>query len=119
MPPQPEQLPYMPSYPAFQPEYRPPVLSQSVVSPPALNKAFPTIPQLIAGHALATSPQLPHLRLESFDAFRRYSDLPCSVQSKAEELSFLHPPRPALGRVHFQSQMLLNPVLYRGQRSLR
>src|SRR5580700_12014460 len=100
MPPQPEQLPHMPSYPAFQPEYRPPVLSQLIIPPPASNKAVPTIPQLIAGHAPATSPQLPHLRPESFDAFRRYSNPQFAVQPKAQELTFPDPPCTALAGIH-------------------
>src|ERR1700692_1589112 len=119
MPPQPEKLPDVPTYPAFQPENRLPVLGQLVVSPPASNKALPGVPQLLAGFALTASPQLSHFRFESFDALRCYSDLQFAVQSKAEELTFPSPPRPALGGVHLQSQMLLNPVLNRGQRPFR
>jgi hypothetical protein len=39
MPPQPEQLPDVPTDPAFQPEDRPPVLSQLEISPPADGKS--------------------------------------------------------------------------------
>src|SRR6266702_5965265 len=109
----------MPTYPAFQPEDRLPVLGQLVVFPPASEEALPCIPQLLAGFTLTASPQLSHFRFESFDALRRYSDLQLAVQSKAEELTFPDPPCPALGFVHFQSQTLLDPVLNRGQRSFR
>src|ERR1700722_15809793 len=74
---------------------------------------------MVTGSALAASPQLSHLRFESFDALRRYSDLQFAVQPKAQELSFPDPPRPAFGFVHLQSQMLLNPVLNRGRRRFR
>src|SRR5579863_2069012 len=109
----------MPTYPAFQLEDRPPVLGQLIVFPPASNRPTPCVPQLITGFALAAPQQLSHFRFESLNAFRRYSDLQFAVRSKAEELTFPDPPRSALCGVHFQSQTLLDPVLYRGQRSFR
>jgi hypothetical protein len=57
--------------------------------------------------------------LESLDTFRRYSDPPFPVQSKAQKLAFPYPPRSALGGIHLQSQMLLDPALYRSQRPFR
>jgi hypothetical protein len=42
-----------------------------------------------------------------------------AAQSKAQELAFPDPPYSAFGGVHRQPQMLLNPVLNRGQRPLR
>src|ERR1035438_9700041 len=88
MPPPPEILPDVPTYPAFQPVNRPSVLGQLEVFPPASNKASPRFPQFVTGSALTSPPQLSHLRFESCGAFRRYSDLQFGVQSKAQELSF-------------------------------
>src|ERR1022692_2426640 len=119
MPPQPEMLPYVPTYPAFQPVNRPPFLNQLEVSPPASYKALPAISQLLARDALTTLPEVPYFRFESLDTFRSYSDLQFSVQSKAQELAFPNPPRSAFGFVHLQSQMLLNPVPNRFQRPFR
>src|SRR5208283_789030 len=119
MPPQPETLPDVPPYPTFQPVNRRSVLSQLEVSPPALNEASPAISQLVAGHALTASPEFPHPRFESLDAFRCDSDLQFAIQSKAEELAFLSPPCAAFGGIHLQSQMLLDPALYRTQRAFR
>ena|ERR1035438_7445415 len=96
MPTQPETLPDVPTYPAFQPEDRLPVLGQLEVSPPALNKASPAILQFRTGQTLATFPQFPHFRFESLNALRRYPDLQFAVQSKAQELPLPDPPRPAL-----------------------
>jgi len=42
-----------------------------------------------------------------------------AVQSKAQELPLPSPPRPAFSGIHLQAQMLLNPVLYRGERPVR
>src|ERR1035437_4408160 len=81
--------------------------------------AFPVVSQLGAGSTLIRPPHLSHLRFESFDTLRCYSHPPFPIQSKAEELTFLNPPCTALGGIHLQSQMLLNPFLYRRQRSFR
>src|ERR1022692_2128457 len=104
MPPQPEKLRYVPTYPAFQPVDRPPVLSQLEVLPPASYKALPAISQLLAREALATLPEVPYFRFESLDTFRSYSDLQFSVQSKAQELAFPNLPCPAFGFVHLRSE---------------
>src|SRR5271155_611612 len=115
MPPQPETLPNMPSNPALQTEDRTTCFGQSEVSPPALHIALPVISQLVAGLTAARPPHLPDLRFESFDTLRRYSDPPLAIQSKAEELTFLNPPRTALGGAHLKSQMLPDPALQREQ----
>ncbi len=70
----------------------------------------PFVSQLVTGQTLAASPHLPHLRFESLHALRRDSDPPFPIQSKAQELAFPDPPCPALGGIHLQSQMLLDPV---------
>src|SRR5665811_104526 len=119
MPSKPEAFPNMPSNPSLQPEDRAAVLSQPVVTPPAADILLPGVPQLIAGSALATAPQLPHLRFESFGALRRYSDPLFAIQSKAQELAFPDPSRSALGGIHLQSQVLLDPALDRSQRPFR
>jgi len=77
------------------------------------------VAQLVTGLTLVAAPHLPHSRFESLDTLRRYSDPPFPIQSKAQELAFPNPPRSALGGIHLQSQMLLNPGLYRGQRAFR
>src|ERR1019366_1573362 len=119
MPSQPETLPNMPTYPSFQLKDRATRLSQLEVSPPALYIAFPVVSQLVAGSTPIRPPQLSHLRLESFDTLRGYSDPPFPIQSKAGKLTFLDPPCTALGGIHRQSQMLLYPVLSRRQRPFR
>src|SRR5687768_4888392 len=119
MPPRPEAFSDVPSNPSLQSEDRLAHFGQPEVSPPASHVSAPDISQLVAGSALVASPHLPHLRFESFDTFRRYSDPPLSIQSKAQELAFPNPPRPALGGVHLQSQMLLDPALDGCQRPLR
>ena len=119
MPPQPEAFPNMPC------ESIPPAgrsacdLRPVGSSPTSPAHNAPVVAQLVAGSALAASPHLPHLRFESLDTLRRYSDPPFPVQSKAQELAFPDPPCPALGGVHLQSQMLLDPALNRRQRPFR
>src|SRR5262249_504674 len=108
----------MSSNPAFETVYGFAVLSQPEVPPPASNILPPPVAQFPALPALVRSPHLPHPRFESFHALRRDSDLQFSVQSKAQELAFPNPPFAAFGSIHLQSQPLLNPVLYRFQRSL-
>jgi hypothetical protein len=119
VPPNPEALPNVPSNPRLQPEDRPAHFSQSEIAPPAAYVSRPGISQLIAGSTLVAAPHLPHLPLESFDTLRRYSDPPFAIQSKAQELAFPNPPGSALGGIHLQSQMLLNPGLDRCQRPFR
>ena len=80
---------------------------------------LPCIPQLVTGSALVHPPHFPHLRFESLNTLRRYSDPLLPVQSKALELAFPDPPCTALSGVHLQSQMLPDPVLYGGQRTFR
>jgi hypothetical protein len=113
MPSQPETLPDVPSNPALQLEYRASRLSQSEVSPPALHIALPFVSQLVAASTPVRPPHFPYLRFESCNTLRRYSDPPFPIQSKAEELAFLDPPRTALGGVHLKTQMLPYPVLQR------
>ena len=119
MPPNPEALSNMPSNPSLQPEDRPPHFGQPEVSPPAARVGRPAVAQLIAGSTLVAPPHLPHFCFESFDTLRRYSDPPVPIQAKAQELAFPDPPRTALGGIHLQAQMLLDPFLYRSQRPLR
>src|SRR5260370_17529088 len=109
----------MTSNPLLQPDDAPAILGQLEITPPAPDVLQPPVSQLIARPALTAAPHLPHLCLEPFLTLRRYSDLKLAVQSKPQELSFPDPSFPAFGRVHLQSQTLLNPVLYRLQRSLR
>src|ERR1017187_3126530 len=109
----------MPSNPSLQFEYRPAMLGQSEVSPPALQVALPEIPQLFAASALAASPQLPHLPLELLQTLRRYFDLLFTSQSKAQELAFPTPPDPAFALVHLQAQMLFDPGFRRTKGSFR
>src|ERR1041385_5602128 len=113
MPPQPEALPDMSPDPALQSEDRSSVLSQSVVSPPASYILPPVVPQLVTRQALATPPLLPHLRFESLHALRCCFDLSFPVQSEPQKLPFPSPPYSALGGIHRQPQMPLNPALYR------
>jgi len=82
----PEMLPDVPTYPAFQPVHRLPVLDQLEISPPASDEASPCVRQLVTGSALAASPQLPHFRFESFDALRCYSDLSSRFSRKPRNL---------------------------------
>src|SRR5512140_2008715 len=119
MPPQPEAFPDVPPDPLLQPEDRLTILGQLVVPPPASDVPLPGVPQLVAGSVLAASPHLPHLRFESFDTLRRCSDLQFAVQPKAQEPAFPDPPCPALGGIHLQPQVLLDPSLNRRQRPLR
>jgi len=69
------------------------VLSQSEVSPPALNKALPAVPQLCARRTLEASPEFPHFRPKPLDVLRCDSDLQFAAQWKAQELAFPNPPR--------------------------
>src|SRR5512134_2302452 len=119
MPPQPEAFPDVSPDPLLQPEDRLTILGQLVVRPPALDIPLPGVPQLVAGSALAASPHLPHFCFESLDTLQRCSDLQFAVQPKAQELAFPNPPCPALGGVHLQPQILLDPPLNRRQRPFR
>src|SRR5882724_7774022 len=119
VPPQPETFSDMPSNPALQPEDRLPYFGQPEIIPPAAYVAAPGVSQLVTGSTLVPPPHLPHLCFESRDTLRRYSDPPLAIQSKAQEPAFPNPPRPAFRGVHLQSQMLLNPVLYRAKRAFR
>src|SRR5271165_3105540 len=119
MPAQPETLPDMSSNPTLSPENSRAVLGQSEITPPASNIGLPQIAQFLTGTTLVPAPLLPNLRLESFHTFRRYSDPQLAVQSKPQELAFPDPPCSAFGGIHLQSQMLLDPVPYRGQRAFR
>src|SRR5450759_3584892 len=74
----------MPANPSLQPEDGAAILGQLVVSPPAAHVLPPGVPQLFTGFALATSPQLPHSRFESLQAFWSRFDLPFTVQSKSQ-----------------------------------
>ena len=78
----------------------------------------PAIAQLLIT-PLVAAPHLTNLRLESLQAPRRYADPLLSVQPKAQKLAFPNPPRSALGGIHLQAQMLLDPLLYPSQRPLR
>ena len=118
MPSNPEAFSNMPSNPSLQPEDRSAHFGQPEVSPPASHIGRPRVAQLLAGSTLVASPHLPHLCFESLDTLRRYSDPPFPIQSKAQELAFPDPPRSALGGIHLQSQMLLDPALYRSQSSV-
>src|ERR1017187_10164009 len=109
----------MPSNPLLQPEDRLTHFGQLEILPPAAHVPAPVVSQLVAGPTLVAAPHLPYLRFESFQTLRRYSNPPFPIQSKAQELAFPDPPRTALGGVHLQSQMLLDPSLYRGQRAFR
>src|SRR5580700_7610699 len=113
VPPQPEAGTDMPADPSLQAEDRVAILGQLVVSPPASDKLPPRVPQLLAALTLTASPLLPHFRLESFQALRRHFYLPFAVQTKPQKLSFPRPPYSALGGIHLQPQMLLDPSLYR------
>src|SRR5471030_393544 len=119
MPPQPETLPDVPSNPSLQIEDRLSHFGQLEIVPPASHVANPAVPQFITGPALVAPLNLPYFCFESFNTLRRYSDPPFAIQSKAEELSFPGPPCTALGRIHLQSQVLLDPALYRRKRPLR
>src|SRR6185295_9295997 len=96
-----------------------PCFDQSVVPPPAPHVPAPLIAQLIARATSSAVPHLPYLLLESLHTLRCYSDPLLAIQSKPQELAFPDPPCSALGGIHLQSQMLLNPSLYRGQRAFR
>src|SRR5215467_13519701 len=99
MPALPETLSNVPADPALQPENRPAHFSQPIVSPPTPNVSRPVVSHLVAGPALIAAPHLPYLGLESPQTFRRYSDSVVAIQSKAQELAFLDPPRAALGDI--------------------
>src|ERR1035438_10532540 len=103
----------MPSNPSLQLQERLPRLRQSVISPPASHVPVPVVAQLPTRAPPPTVPFLAHLRFESFQALRCYSNPLLAVQSKPQELAFPDPPGPALGGVHLQSQMFLDPALYR------
>ena len=60
-----------------------------------------------------------YLRLESLHALRRGFDLLLAVDAKPQKLALPGTPRPALVRVHLQSQMLLHPAPDRLQHPLR
>src|ERR1017187_6147854 len=119
VPSQPEAFPDMPADPSLNVAQRMPRLGQSEVPPPAAYVSPPVVSQLFTATTLVAAPHLPHLRFESLQALRRYSDPLLAIQSKTQELAFPNPPRSALGGIHLQSQMLLDPALYRGQRPLR
>ena len=89
------------------------------VSPPASHVSVPVVPQLRTRATAATVPLLSNSRLESLQTLRCYSDPLPAIQSKAQELAFPDPPCPALGGIHLQSQVLLDPCLYRRQRAFR
>src|SRR6266849_3301699 len=105
--------------PTLQFEQGSPRLGQPEISPPAADVAVPIIPQLRTRAAAATIPFLANLCLESLHTLRRDTDPLLSVQSEAQELALPHPPGSALGGIHLPSQMLLDPILYRGQRAFR
>src|SRR5260221_4389572 len=109
----------MSANPSFQPEDCLAHLRQPVVIPPAAKVTAPAITQLVAGEALPPVPQFPHFLFESRQALRRYSDPSFAIQSKAQELAFPDPPRPALFGIHLQSQMSFDPSRDRLQRPLR
>ena len=119
VPSQPEAFPDMPADPSLNVAERLPCLGQSEVPPPAAYISPPAVSQLFTATTLVAAPHLPHLRFECLQALRRYSDPLLAIQSKAQKLAFPNPPRSALGGIHLQSQMLLDPALYRGQRPLR
>ena len=119
VPSQPVAFSDVPADPALQFENGSSRLGQSEVSPPASDVEVPVVPQLRTRATAPTVPQLPNLRFESLHALRCYSDPLLAIQSKPQELAFPDPPCPALSGVHLQSQMLLDPFLYRGQRTFR
>src|SRR6202040_1030643 len=96
-----------------------PRLRQSEVPPPALHLAVPFLPQLPTRATAATIPHLTNLRLESLHTLWCDTDPLLAVQSKAQELTLPHSPCSAFGGIHLQSQMLLDPGLYRGRRAFR
>src|SRR5919108_1668893 len=113
MPPQPEAFPDMSANPSLQPEDWLAIFGEAVVPPPATHVAQPVVSQLVTGSTLTTSPFLPHLRFELLQALRCRFDLSFAVQSKPQELALPGPPNSAFGSIHLQSQMLLDPSLYR------
>ena len=119
MPSQPEAFPDMSADPTLQVAESAPRFGQLVVPPPAPHVSAPLVAQLVTGATSSSVPHLSHLGLESRQTLRCYPDPLPAIQSKAQELAFPDPPRPALGGIHLQSQMLLDPVLYRTQRPLR
>src|SRR5271157_1189569 len=119
MPSQPEAFPDMPADPTLQVAESAPRFGQSVVPPPAPHVSAPLVAQLITGATSSSVPHLSHLGLESLQTLRCYPDPLPAIQPKAQELSFPNPPCPALGGVHLQTQMFLDPGPYRSQRSFR
>src|SRR3984885_888959 len=109
----------MSPYPSLQPVNGLECFGQPEIAPPAPHILAPGVAQLLAAPALIGPPHLPHFRFESLYTLRRYSDPLFPIQSKAQELTFPHPPRSALSGIHLQPQMLLDPGLYRSQRPLR
>jgi hypothetical protein len=96
-----------------------PRLSQSEVAPPASDVAVPLVTQLITRTTAASIPHLANLCLESLQAFRCYPDPLPAIQSEAQKLAFPDPPGSALGGIHLQSQVFLDPTLDGHQRPLR
>src|SRR5687767_11465894 len=109
----------MPANPSLQVQEGLSRLGQSEVPPPASYVPAPLVAQLVAGATSSAIPHLPYLRFESLQALRCYPDPLCAIQSKAQELAVPNPPRSALGGIHLQSQLLLDPALYRRQRPFR
>ncbi len=95
--------------PAFEIEDRTTPFRQSVIVPPTPNIAQPTVPQLFAGSVLLTIPELANSNLETFQAFWRYLNLAIPSDSKTQKLPFPGSAGSTLFRIHFQSQVLLNP----------
>ena len=116
VPSQPEALSNVPSDPTLQFQEWPPHLSQLEVRPPASDVPVPVVPQLRTRAAASTVPLLAYLRFESLQTLRCYSNPLLAIQSKPQELTFPDPPCSALNGVHLQSQILLDPPLYRAQR---
>src|SRR5208282_566748 len=114
-----EALADMPSNPSLQSHEWLPRFRQSVISPPASHVAVPVVAQLRTRAPPPTVPLLADFRFESFQALRCYADPLLPVQAKTQKLAFPDPPCPTLGGIHLQSQMFLDPALYRGQRAFR
>src|ERR1035441_8111471 len=101
VPSQPEAFPDMPADPSLKAEKRLRRLGQSEVPPPAAYISPPAVSQLFTATTLVAAPHLPHLRFESLQALRRYSDPLLAIQSKAQELAFPNPPCSVLAAFTF------------------
>jgi hypothetical protein len=117
MPPLPKAFPPGSSDPAFQCVNIPAIFGQVAVSPPSLPQGAPAVSELVT--ALAAPPLFPNLLLESFHPLGGHFDLPFPVDAKSQELPFPPTPHPALGRVDFQPQGLLDPLGEARQPSFR